>query len=149
MGVPEGISTVERIRVINPAAIGRDAYTCGIQDELEAAAPEVPTIVSYETVAAEVEARCKNWVVPGGQSESGGSYEVAEDDNMLAEHIVNELESQNGFNTESEESSYPAQDLSEGDSDIVGSGGENIEVAEIKSDRPETGFHMKPRSKRT
>jgi hypothetical protein len=68
---------------------------------------------------------------------------------MLAEHIVTEIESQNGFMPEPEESSYSAQDLSEGDSDIAGSVGENIEVAEIVSDRPETSFHMKFKSKRT
>ena len=87
-------------------------------------------------------------MVPEEHSESGASYEVAEDDNMLAEHIVTEIESQNGFMPEPEESSYSAQDLSEGDSDIAGSGGENIEVAEIESDRPETNFHMKLRSNR-
>ena len=66
IGVPEGISAVERIRVINPAAIGTDAYTGGIQDELEAAAPEIPDIVSYATAAAEEEARGRYWVVQGG-----------------------------------------------------------------------------------
>ena len=88
MGVPEGISSVERIRVIKPAEIGTDAYNGGLEDELEAATPEIPIIVSYETVAAEEEARSRNWVVLGNHSQSGESYEVAEDNNMLAEHIV-------------------------------------------------------------
>ena len=147
-GFPEGISSVERIRVIQPAEIGMDAYAGGLEEELEVATPEIPTIVSYETVAAEEEARSRNWVVPGGQIETGDSNEVAEDDNMLAEHIVNEIESQSGFNTQPEESSYSAQDLSEGDSDIGVSGGENIEIEEIASDPPQTSFHMKLRSQR-
>ena len=148
-GVPEGISSVERIRVIKPAEIGTDAYNGGLEDELEAAAPEIPTIVSYETVAAEEEARSRNWVVPGDHSQSGESYEVAEDDNMLAEHIVTEIESQNGFIPESEESNYSAQDLSAEDSDIVYSEGKNMEVGEIKPDRAETNFQMELRSSRT
>ena len=52
LGVPEGISAAERIRVINPAAIGTDTYTGGINEELEAAAPEGPKILPYDTVAA-------------------------------------------------------------------------------------------------
>ena len=68
MGVPEGISAVERIRAINPAAIGRYAYIGGPEDELETAATEIPDIVSYATAAAEVEARGK---ILGG---TRGSY---------------------------------------------------------------------------
>jgi hypothetical protein len=52
LGVPEGISAAERIRVINPAAIGTDTHTGGINEELEAAAPEGPKILPYDTVAA-------------------------------------------------------------------------------------------------
>jgi hypothetical protein len=111
-------------------------------------APEIPITVSYETVAAEEEARSRNWVVPGDHSESGASYEVAEVDSMLAEHIVNEIESQNGFIPESEESSYLAQDVSAEDSDIVYSEGKNMEIEEIKPDRAGTNFHMELRSSR-
>jgi hypothetical protein len=134
---------VKRICVINPTAIGTDANNGGLEDELEAAAPEMPTIVTYETVAAEEEARSRDWVVPVDRTESGESYEVADDDNTLAEHIVNEIESQNRFIPESGEVSYSAQDLGEGVGHIADSGGENIDVAEIASDRPETNFHMK------